>query len=65
VSLFVVQHLLRREVEGDPDEQEAMKRAHAVAVMGDDILRDPAIERELALRAAQRHEPTGVGGSAD
>jgi uncharacterized membrane protein YfcA len=59
VSLFVIQYLLRKEVEADPAEQEAMQRAHAVAVMGDDILRDPAIERELALRAAQRHEHAG------
>ncbi len=61
VSLFVVQYFLRREVEADPDEQEALQAAHAVAVMGDDILRDPAIERELALRAAQHHETAGIG----
>jgi len=37
-ALFGIQYLLRREVETDPDEQAAMKRAaEAVAVMGDEV----------------------------
>jgi uncharacterized membrane protein YfcA len=40
-ALFGVQMLLRREVEADPDEQAAMKRAAAaVAVLADDIERE-------------------------
>jgi uncharacterized membrane protein YfcA len=36
-GLFGIQYFLRREVEADPDEQEAMRRARAVAVMGDEV----------------------------
>jgi uncharacterized membrane protein YfcA len=36
-ALFGVQYALRREVEADPDEQEAMRRARAVAVLGDEM----------------------------
>jgi hypothetical protein len=38
-GLFGIQFALRKEVEADPDEQEAMRRARAVAVMGDEIVR--------------------------
>jgi uncharacterized membrane protein YfcA len=41
-GLFGIQYALRREVEADPDEQEAMRRARAVAVLGDEM---PAIPR--------------------
>jgi uncharacterized membrane protein YfcA len=37
-ALFAVQFALRREVEQDPDEQEAMRRARAVAVLGDEMM---------------------------
>jgi uncharacterized protein len=51
-GLFAIQYLLRREVEADPWEQEEMRRAaEAVAVMGDEIARHPAVEAELAARA--------------
>jgi uncharacterized membrane protein YfcA len=43
VALFAIQILLRKEVEGDPDEQEWMRRAQAVAVLGDEIRRPTAI----------------------
>jgi hypothetical protein len=36
-GLFGIQYALRREVEADPDEQEAMRRARAVAVLGDEM----------------------------
>jgi uncharacterized protein len=36
-GLFGIQYALRREVEADPDEQEAMRRARAVAVLGDEV----------------------------
>jgi hypothetical protein len=48
-ALFGVQALLRKEVEADPDEQAAMKRAAAsVAVLGDEMLdgRQPAETRD-------------------
>jgi uncharacterized membrane protein YfcA len=61
VGLFAIQYLLRREVEADPDEQEAMRRARAVAVLGDEIPRDPAMEAELSMRA-QRRVHAGVAG---
>lgn len=63
-ALFGVQYALRREVEADPDEQEAMRRARAVAVLGDEIVRNQAMEAELSRRAEQR-VATGVGGSRD
>jgi uncharacterized membrane protein YfcA len=53
-ALFAIQYLLRREVEADPDEQEAMRRARAVAVLGDEIARHPAVEAELARRSEVR-----------
>jgi uncharacterized protein len=59
-GLFAAQFLLRREVEQDPAEQEWLRRARAVAVMGDEIARDPAVEAELARRAEAR-DPTLVG----
>jgi uncharacterized membrane protein YfcA len=43
VALFAIQLGLRKEVEGDPDEQEAMRRAAAVAVVGDEVGRHPAL----------------------
>jgi uncharacterized protein len=39
VALFAIQIGLRKEVEHDPDEQEWMRRASAVATMGDEIER--------------------------
>ncbi len=36
-ALFGIQYLLRREVEADPWEQELMRRAQAVSVMGDEV----------------------------
>jgi uncharacterized membrane protein YfcA len=36
-GLFLIQYLLRREVEQDPDEQEWLRRARAVAVIGDEV----------------------------
>jgi len=41
--LFGIQFALRKEVEADPDEQEAMRRARAVAVLGDEVARHPAM----------------------
>jgi uncharacterized membrane protein HdeD (DUF308 family) len=43
VGLFAIQFLLRKEVEADPDEQEWLRRAQAVAVLGDEISQPPAI----------------------
>ena len=52
-ALFGVQMLLRKEVEADPDEQAAMKRAAAaVAVMGDEIERQ-AEDRQRPAAAAE------------
>jgi uncharacterized protein len=42
VGLFAIQFLLRKEVEADPDEQEWLRRAQAVAVLGDEI-RSPTV----------------------
>jgi uncharacterized protein len=42
-ALFGIQFALRREVEADPDEQEAIRRARAVAVLGDEIAGHPAM----------------------
>jgi hypothetical protein len=36
-ALFALQILFRREVEQDPDEQEWLRRARAVAVLGDEV----------------------------
>jgi uncharacterized protein len=44
VGLFAIQLGLRKEVEGDPDEQEAMRRAAAVAVLGDEAARHPVLK---------------------
>ena len=63
-ALFAVQFALRREVEQDPDEQEAMRRARAVAVLGDEIMRDPGVEAELTRRAQARREPSLTGPDA-
>jgi len=41
--LFGIQFALRKEVETDPDEQEAMRRARAVAVLGDEVAQHPAM----------------------
>jgi uncharacterized membrane protein YfcA len=58
VGLFGIQFALRKEVEADPDEQEAMRRAQAVAVMGDEIVRHQAMEAELARRGEERQQTT-------
>jgi uncharacterized protein len=47
VGLFAIQFLLRREVEGDPDERAERER----------IERDEQLERELARRAEARRSP--------
>jgi uncharacterized protein len=60
-GLFAAQYFLRREVEQDPAEQEWLRRARAVAVMGDEIARDPAVEAELARRAESRSSTVGAG----
>jgi uncharacterized membrane protein YfcA len=38
-ALFAIQILLRKEVEADPDEQEWLRRAQAVSVLGDEVRR--------------------------
>jgi uncharacterized protein len=43
-ALFGIQFAIRKEVERDPDEQEAIRRARAVAVLGDEMPRHPAVE---------------------
>jgi uncharacterized protein len=49
-ALFLIQLLLRREVEQDPAEQEWLRRAAAIAAHGDEIERRQAAEAELAAR---------------
>jgi uncharacterized membrane protein YfcA len=62
VGLFAIQYALRKEVEADPDEQEAMRRAAAaVAVLGDEMPRDPAMEAELARRGEEQRRPALTG----
>ena len=56
-ALFAVQYLLRREVEGDPDEQAELERIH-------ELERHREIERELARRAEARAHPA-LAGSKD
>jgi uncharacterized membrane protein YfcA len=58
--LFGIQMLLRKEVEGDPDEKAAIERAvAAVAVTGDEvIMRDNGVESELARRSEARRDET-------
>jgi hypothetical protein len=51
VALFAVQIGLRKEVELDPDEQEWMRRASAVAALGDEIERYQSTEGNLAARS--------------
>ena len=55
--------LLRREVEEDPDEQEAIRRATAaVAVTGDEIPRSNGVESELVRRSQARQEADSLAG---
>jgi hypothetical protein len=61
VALFAVQIALRKEVEHDPDEQEWMRRAAAIASHGDEIERHQATEAELAARARARSQPAHAG----
>jgi uncharacterized membrane protein YfcA len=61
-ALFLIQMLLRREVEQDPAEQEWMRRAAAIAAHGDEIERHASMEAEIARRS-QRGAAAGVGGS--
>jgi uncharacterized membrane protein YfcA len=42
-ALFAIQILLRKEVEADPDEQEWLRRAQAVSVLGDEVRRPAAM----------------------
>jgi hypothetical protein len=51
VALFAIQIGLRKEVELDPDEQEWMRRASAVAALGDEIERYQSTEGNLAARS--------------
>jgi uncharacterized membrane protein YfcA len=51
VALFAVQIGLRKEVEQDPDEQEWLRRASAVAALGDEIERQQVTERQFAARS--------------
>jgi uncharacterized protein len=51
LALFAIQYLLRREVEQDPEEQEWLRRAAAIAAHGDEIERHQAVEAERAARA--------------
>jgi uncharacterized membrane protein YfcA len=50
-AIFAIQILLRKEVEQDPEEQEWLRQARAVASHGDEIERHQAIEAELASRS--------------
>jgi uncharacterized membrane protein YfcA len=50
VALFAVQIGLRKEVEQDPDEQEWLRRARAVAVLGDEVPVQPT-ESKIAARS--------------
>jgi uncharacterized membrane protein YfcA len=50
-ALFAIQIALRKEVELDPDEQEWMRRASAVAALGDEIERYQSTEGNLAARS--------------
>jgi uncharacterized protein len=43
-ALFALQILLRREVEQDPDEQEWLRQARAVAVLGDEVPLHPTTQ---------------------
>ena len=64
-ALFAIQLLLRREVEEDPDEQEAIRRATTlVAITGDEVARSNGVESELVRRsqALQDAEPTKPRG---
>jgi hypothetical protein len=51
IALFAVQIALRKEVEHDPEEQEWLRRATAIASHGDEIERHQAMEAELAARS--------------
>jgi hypothetical protein len=53
-TLFVVQLALQKEVEHDPEEQEWLRQASAVASHGDEIERHETVESELAARARAR-----------
>ena len=47
-GLFGIQLFLRREVEEDPDEREAIEKAiRSLAVTGTEVVRDPSAESEL------------------
>jgi uncharacterized protein len=60
-GLFLIQMLLRREVEQDPAEQEWMRRAAIVASHGDEIERHEAVDAELAARARNGTHPAHAG----
>lgn len=53
-ALFASQALIRREVETDPDEQEAIKRAIAAVAVAGDEMGDPVSQPPPASRAGQR-----------
>jgi uncharacterized membrane protein YfcA len=61
IALFAIQLGLRREVEQDPEEQEWMRHAAAVAAHADEIERHQALEAELAARSQARAEPAHAG----
>jgi uncharacterized membrane protein YfcA len=47
-ALFAVQYLLRKEVEGDPDEQEWLRRARELRARGEEMPPDAAVDTELS-----------------
>ena len=58
-ALFGLQYLLRREVEGDPDEHAEVER-----IKQEEIERDLRLEAELARRAEAKRQPA-LAGSKD
>jgi len=56
-GLFAIQYLLRREVEGDPDERAELERIER----DEEIERDQRLEAELARRVRAKREPALVG----
>jgi integral membrane sensor domain MASE1 len=67
VALFAIQILLRKEVEGDPDEQAELQHEIELEVEGahgngaGEPERNERIESELARRAEERHAPALTG----
>jgi hypothetical protein len=57
IALFVVQIALRKEVEHDPEEQELLHPAAAIATNGGEIERPEPVDGELASRSGARAQP--------